>query len=109
MAIAPFPDKIPGLFFVLSYFKDQDLFRIYLDDENKSSYSLRIQPKALSGKLTACGVDAQTAQDAVDRAIEFRLVQCIPDQKRVISLHKRTSSRSVSLPEQEASNGFVHI
>lgn len=109
MAIAPLPAALPGTFFVLAYFRDSGHFRMYLDDDVGSSYIVKLSPTDLSVRLQAYGIDKQTANDAVDRAVEFRSVQCIPSQKRVISLIRRTPERSVVSFEQERNHAFAHI
>ncbi len=109
MAIAPLPQVLPGLFFVLEHFRDAGHFRLFLDDDSGASHIIKMTPIELSRRLQAYGLDPTTANDAVDRAIEFHSVQCIPAKKQVISLHRRTPARSVMSFEEEPPNAFQHL
>jgi hypothetical protein len=109
VAIAPLPKVLPGLFFVLEHFRDSGYFKLYLDDDVGTSHLIKMSPTELSKRFQDYGLDPVTANDAVDRAIEFHSVQVIPAKKQVISLHRRTPARSVISFEEEPSNAFQYI
>lgn len=80
------PVPLPGDFYVLEYDKDTEWFKLYTDDENQSSYDLGELIVARRYLLLTGGPDADLA---MDHAMAFGVVQVIPSQRRVISLHNR--------------------
>lgn len=80
------PVPMPGEFYVLEYDKTTEWFKLYTDDENQSSYDLGELPAARR-YLTLFG--GSVADLAMDHAMQFGVVQVIPSQRRVISLHNR--------------------
>lgn len=77
---APIPLKFPGDFFVLRW--DRELggrFILELDDEDESSYDLGDDPLHVVALLRIRGYGKLSREDAVDRAKEFGMCQCIPE------------------------------
>ena len=100
MARAKLPTAIPGPFFVLRYDKEREVMSIWMSDTESHAIGeeitpdgdIRFNPTAASHQLQRWGVDKLVANDAVDQALEFRSVQVIPREKRVINLIRRGSS-----------------
>lgn len=73
---------------------------IFIDDEKHTSYSLGSYLPQVVRQLTWWGVRAQFADRAVNAAREFRKVQAIPSQDRVINLIDRSDPRKTLVAEQ---------
>lgn len=114
MARAPLPDRIPtGTFFVLRWDVDAERMLVQVDDEARSSYDLGCVLPRVVDQLALWGVPRLFATRAVDTAREFRAVQVIPTQDRIINLIPRTPN-SNPVAEQLAAmddlnpNTYVH-
>ncbi len=100
MARARLPDAIPGPFFVLRYDKEREVMSILMSETESHAIGevvtadggLQFNPTAASHQLQRWGVDKFVANDAIDQALEFRSVQVIPREKRVINLIRRGSN-----------------
>lgn len=114
MARAPLPDRIPlGTFFVLRWDHDAERMILQVDDEAHSSYDMGCDLPKVVFQLKLWGVPALFAERAVNTAREFRAVQVIPTQDRIINLiPRKTNSNPVA--EQLAAmddlnlNTYVH-
>ncbi len=114
MARAPLPDRISiGTFFVLRWDVDAERMFLWVDDAAHSSYDMGCHLSAVVDQLVLWGVPKLFAARAVDAAREFRAVQVIPTQDRVINLLPRTSQAN-PVAEQLAAmdelnlNTYVH-
>lgn len=95
MARAAIPENLleGHEFFVLRFDVDAERLYIHIDDEDSSSYDLGDDLLAAAKMLERWGVDAQFADRAVHQAREFRIVQAIPSQHRVLNLFSRSTAR----------------
>lgn len=99
MARAALPNAIALLpFFVLRWDVDIEQMIVYVrgDDGDQASYELGDHLPSVSAQLCRWGLSDPIFVDrAVDSAKEFRAVQVIPDQKRIISLHRRDGQQKL--------------
>lgn len=115
MARASLPSQVALLpFFVLRWDVDTEQMVIYVRDEkgDQASYELGDHLPTVSQQLTFWGLgDPLFVDRAVDSAKEFRAVQVIPEQARIISLHKRTADEKLvadMLTEAERPEGSTY-
>lgn len=119
MARAPIPTSIPlKTFFVLRWIPEVEEFVIHLDDATRTSHLLGGYSPQVVRQLTWWTLPKMLATRAVDAAREFRAVQVIPTQDRVINLIPRGAHRDVVaelLAQTEAEmdltkpNHFTHL
>ena len=76
---APIPQVFPGEFFLLRWDRDRERFFLELDDESGASYDLGADPLHVVFLLRMRGYERYTREEAVDRAREFGMCQCIPE------------------------------
>lgn len=81
----PLPTTLPGAFFVLGYDRDRDTFVLVVDDDDESSYNLGRDIPPIMQQFERWGL-ADIGPRAIDAAREFRLVQVIPREDRIIRL-----------------------
>ena len=107
---APLPESLPGRFFVLGYDRDRATYILVVDDADESSYNLGHDIPTIMQQFERWGLK-DIGNRAVDAAREFRLVQVIPKEDRVIRLQNTDSSGAEhiarSLYEQEQEHGHV--
>ena len=108
MALAPLPYQLPGKFFVLEYNKDAENFVIYTDDEDCSSYTLGGDLQAVRVRFRIW-IGQELGDKVIDTAKEFRLVQCIPAQNRIINLFNRESTADVFARERENDKTYITL
>ena len=82
---AALPKRLPGDFFVLGYDRDRDTYILVTDDEDESSYNLGHDIQKVMRQFEQWGLK-EIGNRAIDAAREFRLVQAIPAEDRVIRL-----------------------
>jgi hypothetical protein len=115
MARAPLPSSIPiSTFFVLQWEPNAEEFVIHLDDDKRSSHRLGSYSPQVVRQLTWWGLEKMLAARVVDAAREFRAVQVIPAQSRVINLIPRTKSQDVVAEalrqiENQPQNQFIQL
>jgi len=115
MARAPLPPSVPlNTFFVLQWLPDAEEFVIHLDDKQRSSYRLGSYGPQVVRQLTWWGLPKMLATRVVDAAHEFRAVQVIPTQDRVINLIPRGEQKDVVAEllrqaEIENTQPFIHL
>lgn len=95
MARAKLPVEIPLTFFVLRWIPEIERYVIHLDDAKRSSHDLGHYAPQVVRQLTWWRLPKMLAERAVDAAHEFRAVQVIPRQDRVINLIPRGAQRDV--------------
>ena len=107
---SPLPASLPGDFFVLGYDRDRLTYILVADDADNSSYNLGREIPVIMQQFALWGL-ADLGNRAVDAAREFRLVQVIPHEDRVIRLHNPDLSGAAQiaqrLQEQEQEQGHV--
>lgn len=103
-------------FFVLRWDADMEQMVIYVEVDGKpESYELGDYMPGASRQLQLWGVDPFFADRAIDTAREFRAVQVIQSQDRIIPLHKREAAGRLvadALAESErpeGSNGYANL
>ena len=115
MARAPLPPSIPIVtFFVLQWLPDAETFVIHLDDEKHSSHRMGGYSPQVARQLTWWGLPKMLAERVVDAAREFRTVQVIPKQSRIINLIPRGKPGDVVAEmlrqaESEPQNQFIQL
>lgn len=92
MAKVPLPrDLLNGqTFFVLRWDDEREKMFIHIDDKDKSSYDLGGNLPQVVRQLTWWGIDDLYADRVVNQAKEFRAVQAIPAQNRILNLFDRS-------------------
>ena len=106
------PDRIHGAFFVLQWETISGAFVLTLDDADHSSFDLGESAVDVVRMLVARGFEHGFAGSCVDLAREFRAVQCIPAQARVILLFRRDPVPArLKFPddEQRGDNAYIHL
>lgn len=107
---APLPKELPGDWFVLGYDRDRDTHILVVDDEDGSSYNLGHDVQKVMRQFELWGLK-EFGNRAIDAAREFRLVQGIPSEDRVIRLagHDTTPADLIArqLIEKEQEQGHV--
>jgi len=94
---AKLPDKLPGRFFVLTYYRSTGQFSIFLDDRDHTSYRLGADLPTVQMRFAVWGL-RQIGNEAIDRAKEFGSAQAILRDGRIISLFDRTIRGSTQSP-----------
>jgi hypothetical protein len=104
------PETLLGDFFVLGYDRDRMTYILVADDADDSSYNLGRDIPTIMEQFKRWGW-ADIGNRAIDAAREFRLVQVIPQEDRVIRLHNPDLSGAAHiakrLQEQEQEQGHV--
>lgn len=90
MAKAPVPTSIPGEFFVLTYTRLTGRYVIYFDDVDQTSYDLGSDIEKVWRQFEFWGMEG-LGRNACDRARNFKMVQVIPEQGRIINIFKRAN------------------
>ena len=125
MARAKLPASIPGTFFVLRYDKDRDVMSIWMNATDSHSIGEEVNqhtgeswfnPTAGSHQLQRWGVEKFCANDAIDQALEFRSVQVIPAERRVINLLPRGSQvrdaqivHAFAVHDEQPRNSYAYL
>ena len=106
----PLPESLPGSFFVLGYDRDRDVYILVLDDEDESSFNLGSDVPVVMRRFEQWGLK-DIGNRAIDAAREFRLVQVIPHEGRVIRIPQTDPDGAAliakQLHEQEQEQGHV--
>lgn len=112
MPQAPLPETLPGDFFVLEYNTDTEVFVLHLDDEDGSSFrfgTLATVPR-MQTQFRLWGLDPKVTDRAIDAAKEFRSIQCVWSQDRVISLIDRNPENPLVFKDgEEKRNAYAHL
>jgi hypothetical protein len=110
---APIPTVFPGEFFLLRWDRDRERFFLELDDESGASYDLGSDPLHVVSLLRLRGYERFSREDAVDRAREFGMCQCIPEpgggaevKLRLVQILPRTPTLPPLFPETPAHAWF---
>lgn len=115
MPRAPLPTSVKLLpFFVLRWDADMEEMVLHLADASRTSYSMGSDLPQAARQLTLWGVKKIDAERAIDAAREFRAVQVILDQDRIIPLIPRAVPNNAVAQqfaeiEQQESTTYVHL
>lgn len=101
-ARAPIPRTLPGEFAVLTWDPDGERFLCIVDDADRSSYDLGGDIQKVRRQMRAWGMEPAVADEAIDRAREFRACQFIPSQQRTVQLPPRPAPRTLKISPEDA-------
>ncbi len=109
MSRARLPTSIDVRFFVLAFDREMQTMTIFLSETESHRIGdvtapgftgadadlLQFEGAQASRQLQRWGVERYFADRCVDQAVEFRTVQCIPAEERVINLIQRDGRSEV--------------
>jgi hypothetical protein len=107
VADVKFPTKLPGLFFILEWDRDRELFVLHVDDGDGSSYAIGRNADPVAAAMFQFKLwglqDVGTA--AIDMAREFGAAKVMLNDGRVVALFNRDKNARVdAFAEQERLN-----
>jgi hypothetical protein len=107
---APFPDQLPGEFFVIMYDRDRERYILHTDDAERSSYELPLMMPQILFLLRKWNV-SKIGERAVDMAREFGMAQAILGTDRVVAIYKKADAEAFLKFEdgQEVTGGMVQL
>jgi len=104
---APLPERLPGEFFVLTYDRDSQVYTLFVDDAQESSYKLgNLETARLRFKVWGL---RDFGDRCLDQAREFKEVQGIWSQGRVINLFDRKDRRNVFVQDDEDDRTYAPL
>lgn len=100
----PIPKTLPGQYFVVEYSRDDDTYRIILDDEDHSNYPLPVQEQARQSLFDRWGI-GELCDSCFGRAKDFGAAQCLILQRRVLTLAGDAKRENVMAKLREIEDG----